>query len=345
MITSNDPVDLLKSKRILITGGLGFIGSTLAIRCVEAGAYVTIYDNLDHDSGGNLGNIRDIQNDVIWINRDLSDYETVCQQTVNKDIIFNCAARTSHSLSMSDPWADLNANVHGVITLLEACRVTNPSSQIIQLGTTTQFGPLQFRPATEKHPEFPLDVYSANKVTAEKYVHIYSNAYNLKTAIVRLPNIYGPRAAIDRADLTFNNFFIGLAAQNKPISVFEPGTQLRNLLFIDDAVNALIASLNCTDGNDNIYLVAGDQHYSVLQIATHIAATFDSSVCLRSWPTDRTVTEVGDVVLDDSHFRKTTGWKPVVGISEGLSLTKRYLSDRLDEYLPNMVIREHSNNK
>ena len=230
----------LRGQKVLVTGGLGFIGSNLVRTCLELGAEVTIYDCLNPRSGGNLYNIHDVKDSVELCCHDIADFDRVCQHIINKDIIFNCAASTSHPFSMREPWLDLDVNSRAVIDLLEAARRFNRDIRFIHLGTTTQLGRLQYHPADEKHPEFPTDIYSANKSVSEKYVLIYANAYKLRATAIRLSNVFGPRACIHSSEFTFNNFFIGLALQNKEITVFGDGKQMRNVIYVEDVVSSLI---------------------------------------------------------------------------------------------------------
>ncbi|MFH1305308.1 MAG: aminotransferase class I/II-fold pyridoxal phosphate-dependent enzyme, partial [Candidatus Omnitrophota bacterium] len=176
----------LKGQRVLITGGLGFIGSNLVHKCLELGAKVTIYDNMAPNSGGNRYNIHAIQDSVTLYEHDICDFDQVSRHVIDKDVIFNCAALISHPLSMKEPWIDLDVNSRSVLNLLEAARRLNKNVKFIQLSTTTQLGKLEYSPADEKHPEFPIDIYSANKTVSEKYVLIYANAYGMRAAVIRL---------------------------------------------------------------------------------------------------------------------------------------------------------------
>ena len=207
---------------VLITGGLGFIGSNLARKCVQLGLDVTIYDSLDPNSGGNLYNIAPFRNDVRLVIGDITNYEHLVQVLIDCELIINCAASSSHPYSMREPLLNLDVNSRGVINLLEAVKKVNRDATMVHLGTTTQFGPLHYQPADEYHPEFPTDIYSANKSVSEKYVLIYAKAHGLNASVVRLPNTYGPRAAIHSPEYTFNNYFVGLALQRNAITVFNP---------------------------------------------------------------------------------------------------------------------------
>jgi UDP-glucose 4-epimerase len=324
----------LKGQKILITGGLGFIGSNLAHKCLELGAEVTIYDCLDPRSGGNLYNIHDINDHIEVCFHDILNFDRICQQVVKKDIIVNCAASTSHPFSMREPWIDLDVNSRGVINLMEAVRRFNRDVRFIHLGTSTQLGKLQYQPADEKHPEFPTDIYSANKSVSEKYVLIYGNVYQIRASVVRLSNVFGPRATIHSPDFTFNNYFIGLALQGKDITVFGEGKQIRNVIYVEDAVAALIHTSQSEKINGGTFFVVGDQHYSVAQIADATVKYIGSGrVRYVEWPLGRKTVDVGDVIISNQKMKTLLKWNPQYDLESGLIETKAYYENCLGEYL------------
>lgn len=324
----------LKGKKILITGGLGFIGSNLAHRCLELGAKVSVFDCLDPHSGGNLYNIRSIKNDIELLLSDILNFDEVSRHIVGKDILFNCAASTSHPFSMKEPWIDLDVNCRGVINLLEASRRFNKEIKFVQVGTSTQLGKLHYRPADENHPEFPTDIYSANKSVSGKYVLIYGSAYKMPVTVVRLPNVFGPRASIHSPEFTFVNYFIGLALQDKVINVYGDGAQLRNVLYVDDSVSALIKAALSEKSNGEVFFAVGNDHYSVLDIAKSITKHFKKgSVKSIPWPSDRKVTEVGDAVISNKKIRNVLRWQPQCAFESGLDKTRKYFDKCLEQYL------------
>jgi len=323
----------LSNQKILITGGLGFIGSNLAHKCLDLGAKVTVYDCLDPRSGGNLHNIQNIKNSIELVYNDILHFDWLSQHVVNKDIVFNCAASTSHPFSMKEPWIDLDVNSKGVINLLEAIRRSNREVKLVHIGTTTQLGKLHYQPADEHHPEFPMDMYSANKMVAEKYVLLYAKAYSIKATVIRLPNVIGPRAAIHSSEFTFNNYFIGLALQNKSITVYTPGTQLRNVLYVDDAVDALITAAEADGAAGEAFFAAGKEHYSVKDIAEKTCEIIGGAVEMVEWPKTRKVTEIGDAIISNNKINKILKWTPVVTLEEGLMKAKEYYEDCLDKYI------------
>ena len=315
----------LSGQKILITGGLGFIGSNLAHKCLELGAKVTVFDCLDPRSGGNLYNIHEIRDHIEICFHDILNFDQITEHIVDKDIIFNCAASTSHPFSMREPWLDLDVNSRGVINLLEAVRRFNRNVKFIHLGTTTQLGKLQYQPADEAHPEFPTDIYSANKSVSEKYVLIYAKAYQMRATTIRLPNVYGPRSAITSPEFTFNNFFIGLALQGKEITVFGDGRQKRNVLYVDDAVSALILASKTDSTNEETYFAVGDHHYSVAEIAEATVKYIGSGkVKFVEWPKDRKLVEIGDAIISNQKIKKVLNWTPLYDLKDGLIKTKEY---------------------
>lgn len=319
--------------RVLIIGGLGFIGSNVAHACLELGATVSIYDCLDPRSGGNLYNINDIKNAVNIYFYDILNFENLSQQVANHDIIFNCAASTSHPFSMREPWIDLDVNSRGVINILEAMKRFNKHAKLVHLGTSTQLGKLHYQPADESHPEFPTDIYSANKCVSEKYALIYANAYQMRTTVVRLANVYGQRASIHSSDFTFNNYFIGLALQNKDITVFGEGKQKRNVIHVDDAVAALILASQSDKVNNHAIFAVGDEHYSLAEIAAATAEHIGGQVKHVEWPIEKKTVEIGDAILSNKKIKQLLDWSPKVSLTEGLLKTKAYYTECLHEYL------------
>ena len=324
----------MKGKDVLITGGFGFIGSNLARKCVELGAKVTIFDCLDPRSGGNRYNVVGISEGLQFSYHDILDFDQVSQAVPGKDIIFNCASSTSHSFSMREPWIDSDVNSKGVINLLEAVRRFNPEVKFVHLGTSTQLGKLTYQPADEKHPEFPSDIYSANKSVSEIYTLIYSKAFNIRSTVVRLSNVFGPRASIHSPEFTFNNYFIGLALQNKNITVYGDGCQMRNVLYVDDAVSALILVAQSEESTGEVFFAVGEEHFSVAEIAEstvkHMGA---GKVIYVDWPKRKKAVDVGDAILTNEKIRSLLGWTPVSKMESGLTQVKAYYENCLDQYL------------
>jgi UDP-glucose 4-epimerase len=329
----------MKGGKVLITGGLGFIGSNLAHRCLKEGASVTVYDCLDPNSGGNIYNVHTIRDDLEIVLEDIRNFDRICDSIKDKELIFHCAAYTSHPNSMREPWKDVDVNCNGTLNILEAARRFNPAAKIIQIGTSTQIGKKQFDTVDEMHPEFPVDIYSANKSASEKYVLIYGGAYQMKTTVVRLGNTYGPRSNIKSADLGFINYFIGLGLQNKEIPVFGDGKQRRNVLYIGDCINAIVEATKTTECEGKVLFATSDMQYTVSEIANEVATHVGGKVCYVDWPKERKAIEIGDIIISNSRLKCLLKWYPQVNLKSGLLTTKEYYQDCSDKYLNPISVR------
>lgn len=323
----------MKGQRVLITGGLGFIGSNIARRCLELEAEVTLYDCLDPRSGGNMYNVYDIEDSVHIILNDIRSFEGLSACIRGKDVLFSCAAYTSHPNSMKEPLIDIDVNCKGVINILEAARRFNTSIKIVHVGTSTQIGRMQHSPVDETHPEFPIDIYSANKTASEKYILIYGHAYNMWTTVIRLANVFGPRSNIKTPDFGFMNYFIGLALQGKEISVFGKGSQLRNISYVEDCVNALVLASQSNRVAGQVFFAVADRQYSVFEIAQAISRIIGGTIRLVEWPKDREVIEIGDAVISNAKIKSALAWAPCYDLDTGLVHTRDYFKACLEHYL------------
>jgi UDP-glucose 4-epimerase len=323
----------VKGKRILITGGLGFVGSNLAHRCLELGAQVAIYDCLDPKSGGNMQNIQEIKNSVEVILNDIRNFEGLSACIQRRDIVFSCAAYTSHPNSMKEPLIDIDVNCKGMINILEAARRFNPDLKIVHVGTSTQIGQMRREQVDELHPEFPVDIYSANKSASEKYVLIYGRAYRMRATVVRLANVFGPRSNIRSPEFGFVNYFIGLALRGKTLTVYGTGSQLRNLSYVEDVVDALILAAESQRVEGEVFFAAADRQYSVAEIATAIVQHVGGKVESVEWPKEREAIDFGDAVVSNAKIKQVLGWKPLFDLASGLARTREYFVSRLDRYL------------
>lgn len=323
----------LKGKRVLITGGLGFVGSNLAHRCLALGAEVTVYDRLDARSGGNMANIADIRDDLRLVRDDIRNFEGVRAAVLGQDIVFHCAAYTSHPLSMREPYVDIEVNCKGTIQVLEALRHFNAGARLVHVGTSTQVGPMRYSPVDEEHPEFPADLYSANKSASEKYALVYGRAYGLPVSVVRLANTYGPRSNIRDPDFGFVNYFVGLALRGREIQVFGDGAQVRTIGYIDDVVDALLRAGLAANSTGRVYFAVGEEHRTVAEIAQVIAGELGGTVKFTPWPGDRGGIEIGDAVISNRRIREELGAEFPTRLEQGLARAREYFASRLDDYL------------
>ena len=311
-------------QRAVVTGGLGFIGSNLVHYLAEASLPVTIIDSLDPRSGGDIANIRGLEGRVQLVTADICHFEPVAAAVSQADFVFHCAAHTSHPYSMRDPQRDIEVNCIGTVNVLEAVRRFRPQARLVYVGTSTQTGPMTIRPVSESHPIAPVDIYSANKSAAEYYCRIYAGAYDLNVNSVRLPNVYGPRASIANPDFGFINYFIGRALRDETLTVYGGGGQLRSVLYVDDAVAALVGAAQAGRGGQ-VWFSAGDEPVSVRDLAERIVETCGTGRVVHvEWPEARRRIDVGDVVIDSSRIRADLGWQPRFDLQEGLRRTVAY---------------------
>ncbi|MEK6846227.1 MAG: NAD-dependent epimerase/dehydratase, partial [Nanoarchaeota archaeon] len=309
------------------------IGSCLAIKCVELGARVTILDNLTPETGANLANLKDVQEKINFILGDLRD-EKLKEIVKEKALIFNCAAQVSHTLSMKDPYLDLDINIKGTLNLLEACRHFNSKARIIHTGSRSEFGATKTLPIGESCPDNPADIFSANKLGAELYYKIYHHAYGLFTVTLRLTNVYGPRAQLNNPGYNFINFFVGKVLQNQEITVYEPGTQLRDICYVEDAVEAMILAAQNENAAGKVYIVGTGKPTCPKELAQLMVSTAKSgSFRMIPWPPERKVLEPGDIILDYSLIKKELGWEPRTSIEEGIKKTIDFYRERLSDYI------------
>lgn len=324
----------MDDQNVLITGRLGFVGSNLAHILVKLGANVTSYDALLPQYGGSLVNIQEIKDKVADVRADIRDFDRLKEHVKNKDLIFNCAAQASHTESMNDPGTDIDINCRGTINLLEAARRFNDDVKIVYTGTRSQVGKMEYSPIDERHPEFPTDIYAANKSAAEKYHLIYHSVYGIPTTSLRLSNTYGPRAQIKQKGYGIINYLIRMALLNEVITVYEPGTQTRDCVYVDDVVDSMILAAQSTEANGEVFFVASGKAYKFIDLVKLIIkVTGRGEWRFLPWPPERKSTEVGDVSLNIRKIVRLLGWYPKTELEEGLKNTVQFYSNRIQSYL------------
>jgi UDP-glucose 4-epimerase len=310
--------------RALVIGGAGFLGTNLVRQSLsDPSAEITVLDSLDPHFLSTTDTLSEVLDRIRFVQGDLLDEILLADLVREQDIIFNCAAQTSHPLSIREPLLDAEINCVGNLKLLEAVRQFNPEARVIYPSSSTVVGKALLETVDEDHWERPLEIYSANKSVAEKYYHIYHTVHGLRTAVVRFANLYGPYGK-NSPDFGFMNYFIAQAADQKQLRVFGDGSQMRNVMYVDDAVSALqTAAEHCDALSEKSWFATGNEHLSVLEIAEAIATEFsDKNVERVPWPAERKSIEIENVRFSSAHFRELTGWEPKVSFAEGLKKTR-----------------------
>lgn len=325
---------MLTKKNILITGGLGFIGSNLAIRLVELGANVTLVDSLIPQYGGNLWNIEPIKDQVRVNISDVRDEYAMKYLVQGQDFLFNLAGQTSHVDSMNNPFPDLEINARAQLSILEACRHHNSSIKLIFASTRQMYGAPQYLPVDEKHPLAPVDVNGINKMAGEWYHLLYNNVYGIRASVLRLTNTYGPRMRVKDARQTFLGIWIKNVIEGRPVLVFGDGTQVRDYNYVDDVVDALLACALSEEANGEIFNLGADDPVNLKNTAELLLKIHTSGEYLIvPFPEDRKAIDIGDYYADYSKIRLKLGWEPRVNLESGLLRTLDYYKQHGSYYL------------
>jgi UDP-glucose 4-epimerase len=319
--------------RIVITGGLGFIGSALAARLVALGGDIVLIDSLAPQYGGNLFNIEPIRDRVQVKIADVRDTEAMKPLLRGCNHLFNLAGQTSHLDSMQDPVTDLEINCLAQLTLLEACRVVCPDATIVFASTRQIYGRPHYLPVDEKHPLHPVDVNGVNKMAGEAYHILYHDVYGMKVTALRLTNTYGPRMRIKDARQTFVGIWLKLLLEGKPFEVWG-GAQMRDFTYVDDAVEAFLLAATCAKTKGKVFNLGGEAPVSLGELAELlVAVNKGGGFRRREFPAERQRIDIGNYYADDALFRGVTGWQPTVALAEGLARSLAYFRDHLAHYV------------
>jgi len=326
-------VNAYAKKQVLITGGLGFIGSNLARALVSLGANVTLVDSLIPQYGGNLFNIADIRNQVNLNVCDIRDQFAMAYLLCGKDYLFNLAGQTSHIDSMLDPKTDLDINAAAQLSILESCRTACPNIKIVFASTRQIYGRPDYLPVDELHPIRPVDVNGINKLAGEWYHILYNNVYGIRACALRLTNTYGPGMRVKDARQTFLGIWVRLLLEGQPIKVFGDGLQLRDFNYVDDCVEALISVGATDDANGKVYNLGSKEVLNLKDLAELLIHLHGSgSYEIVPFPKDRKGIDVGDYYGDFSNVQRELGWTPKVSLREGLTKTLDYYARNRRQY-------------
>ena len=328
---AND-LDRFNEANVLITGGLGFIGSNLARRLVDLGARVTLVDSLVPEYGGNRFNIQGIEDRVRVNISDVRDRYSLRTHLDGQDFLFNLAGQTSHLDSMEDPFTDLEINCHAQLSILETCRQVAPRIRVVFAGTRQIYGRPERLPVDEQHRLSPVDVNGINKMAGEFYHIVYNDVYDLAACALRLTNTYGSRMRIKDARQTFVGIWIRRLLEGEPIEVWG-GEQRRDFTYVDDCIEALLLAAVRPEARGRVFNLGGVEVVSLTDLAKLLVEVNGGGEFVqKEFPADRKRIDIGDYYADDSLIRTTLGWRPRVPLKEGLARTLEFFRTNLDYY-------------
>jgi UDP-glucose 4-epimerase len=335
--TYNLPVpqefDVFAGSDVLITGGLGFIGSAVARRLVNLEAKVTLVDSLIPEYGGNRFNIHNIRDQVIVDPTDVRDAQAMARLIKKRQFLFNLAGQTSHLDSMTDPITDLNINAAAQLQILEACRLHNRDLKIVFASTRQLYGRPQYLPVDEKHPINPVDVNGINKLAGEWYHLLYNDVYGIRACALRLTNTYGPGMRVKDARQTFLGVWIRRLIEKEPIQIFGNGEQRRDFNFVSDVVDALLLAAANKNSEGQVFNLGDRSHVSLKELAELLVrVNGEGRYQLIPFPEDRKAIDIGDYYSDFDKIENALSWSPRITLEDGLKATLEYYRKNHTQY-------------
>jgi UDP-glucose 4-epimerase len=326
--------DFYRGRRVMITGGLGFIGSNIAHRLVALGADVLLMDSLIPDSGANFFNIDGIADKVRVNIADVRQESTMNHLVRDREVIFNLAGQVSHIDSMTDPYTDLEINCRSQLSILQACRRFNPRVKVVFAGTRQVYGKPDSLPVSEDHLVRPVDVNGINKAAGENYHLLYNNVFSVRACSLRLTNVYGPRQLIKHNRQGFIGWFIRLALEGGEIQIFGDGSQMRDFVYVDDAADAFLRAGASDACNGQVFNVGGMEPISLKDLASLLVDVAGAGrVRYVPWPAEKKAIDIGSFYADSTRFRDAVGWHPRVPLRSGFDRTLEYYRAHAREYL------------
>jgi UDP-glucose 4-epimerase len=321
--------------RVLITGGLGFIGSNIAQACRARGAAVTILDACLDPYGWNFANIKEIKDDVRFVRGDVRDFDTVKSLVETADIIFDCAAQVSHTISVKEPFLDLDINARGALTVLEACRRANPAAKVVYASTRGVIGRRRFTPITEEHPTEPTDLNGIHKLAVEKYAALYNRLYSVRTSCLRISNTFGPRSQMRNDDYGVINWFIRRALREEPIVIHGEGLQTRDYNYVDDVTEAFLLAAKRPEADGEAFMLGCGVETSLIDMIRMILEETgrDMPIVKIPRPAEREAIEIGNYGVSIEKAQRLLGWTPRIDAREGIRRTVEFYRERMEEYL------------
>ena len=322
-----------QNSRILVTGGLGFIGSNLARQLVALGAHVTLVDSLVPSYGSNMRNVAGIEQQLTINIADVRDEYSMDYLVQDKDYLFNLAGQNSHLDSMRDPYTDLEINCRAQLSILEACRKYNPKMKIIYTSTRQIYGKPDYLPVDERHLLRPIDVNGVNKMAGEWYHILYNNVYGIRACALRLTNTIGPRMRVKDNRQTFLGIWIKCLIENKPFEVWGDGTQIRDFNYVDDVVEAMLLCATTPAADGQIFNLGSNETINLKNLASLLVEINGSgSYSIVPYPADRKPIDIGDYYADYRYIQGRLGWHPKVSLNDALGHTLDFYREEHEHY-------------
>lgn len=319
--------------RVLITGGAGFIGSSLARRLCELGAEITVVDSLIPEYGGNLRNLHEVAGRVRLNIADVRDEHSMNYLVQGQDYLFNLAGQTSHMDSMRDPYTDLEINCRSQLSILEACRKHNTAIKVVYASTRQIYGKPDYLPVDERHLLHPTDVNGINKMAGEWYHILYNNVYGISACALRLTNTYGPRMRVKDARQTFLGIWIKRVIDGEPVQVWGDGLQIRDFTYVDDCVEALLLAAKESGAAGQVFNLGSDETINLRDLAALLIELNGSGRFeIIPYPADRKPIDIGDYYGDYRRIQGRLGWTPQVRLRDGLARTLAFYRENREHY-------------
>jgi len=326
-------MNYFEGKNVLITGGLGFLGSSLALRIIESGARVTVVDNLNQMYGGNIFNLSGATDRVNIVINDIRNIEIMTPLIEKSDIIFHLAAQVSYIDSLNIPNEDLDLNAKATLNILECCRKLNPKIKVVFSSSRMIYGKSEQCPVTESCSTNPLSLYGIHKLTSEKYLQMYYKDFGIESTILRLTNPYGPRQQIKHSKYSLVGWFIRQAIEGNVIKIFGEGEQLRDYIYVDDIINAMLKCAAAPDAVGEVINVGSGKSIRFCDMVNSVIECVDfGRMEFVPWPNNYEKIETGDVSFDISKLKSITSWQPEISLEEGIKRTYEYYKKHFMDY-------------
>jgi UDP-glucose 4-epimerase len=321
-------------RTVIVTGGMGFIGSNLVRRLLALGAQVHVVDALVDGSGANRFNLSDVEHRFRLHAVDIANGAALQPLLARCDLVFNLAAQINHLLSISDPVRDLALNGESHLRFLEACRVSGGRMKVVFTSTRQVYGVQERLPVDELATPRPCDINGVHKLSSEHYHLLYHRLHGVRSTVLRLSNVYGPRMTIGLdASTPLMGRLVRKVLEGEQLEVFGDGSQVRDVLEVDDAVDGLLAAACSPAADGEIFNMAGTEVTTVAQIAQAVLDAAGTGL-LRTlpFPVARQNIDIGSIYLDCTKASRLLDWRPRVSLRDGLARTIAFYRENRSEY-------------